>query len=65
MEGGKEGEEGERGERGRGGGGGFFFQAEDGIRNLTVTEVQTCALTISKRIRYINHYKIEDKANYS
>src|SRR2546430_2065766 len=25
----------------------FFFQAEDGIRDLTVTGVQTCALTIS------------------
>src|SRR6266478_3186118 len=25
----------------------FFFQAEDGIRDLTVTEVQTCALPIS------------------
>src|SRR2546430_6497806 len=27
----------------------FFFQAEDGIRDLTVTGVQTCALPISKR----------------
>src|SRR2546430_7942225 len=26
---------------------GFFFQAEDGIRHLTVTGVQTCALPIS------------------
>src|SRR5205085_6649492 len=25
----------------------FFFQAEDGIRGLTVTGVQTCALPIS------------------
>src|SRR5205085_5685117 len=25
---------------------GFFFQAEDGIRGLTVTGVQTCALPI-------------------
>src|SRR2546430_12808392 len=25
----------------------FFFQAEDGIRDLTVTGVQTCALTYS------------------
>src|SRR2546421_8470845 len=25
----------------------FFFQAEDGIRDLIVTGVQTCALTIS------------------
>src|SRR6266478_652993 len=27
----------------------FFFQAEDGIRDLTVTGVQTCALPISRR----------------
>src|SRR5688572_25162967 len=35
----------------------FFFQAEDGIRDLTVTGVQTCALPIScqmsKRARYL------------
>src|SRR2546427_3730280 len=29
----------------------FFFQAEDGIRDLTVTGVQTCALPISCRAR--------------
>src|SRR2546430_5958564 len=29
----------------------FFFQAEDGIRDLTVTGVQTCALPISFRSR--------------
>src|SRR5438270_13793708 len=29
----------------------FFFQAEDGIRDLTVTGVQTCALPISLRFR--------------
>src|SRR2546427_383187 len=29
----------------------FFFQAEDGIRDLTVTGVQTCALPISPEIR--------------
>src|SRR5256886_3677989 len=28
----------------------FFFQAEDGIRDLTVTGVQTCALPILKVI---------------
>src|SRR5688572_31306014 len=28
----------------------FFFQAEDGIRDLTVTGVQTCALPISTAI---------------
>src|SRR5204862_1184059 len=27
----------------------FFFQAEDGIRDLYVTGVQTCALPISER----------------
>src|SRR2546430_12249072 len=27
----------------------FYFQAEDGIRDLTVTGVQTCALPIFKR----------------
>src|SRR2546421_8028493 len=32
---------------------GFFFQAEDGIRDLIVTGVQTCALPISaKCLRY-------------
>src|SRR2546430_7657606 len=30
---------------------GFFYQAEDGIRDLTVTGVQTCALPISRRLR--------------
>src|SRR5688572_3277903 len=29
----------------------FFFQAEDGIRDLTVTGVQTCALPISDPVR--------------
>src|SRR5256886_3628492 len=29
----------------------FFFQAEDGIRDLTVTGVQTCALPISRLSR--------------
>src|SRR2546430_16989363 len=29
----------------------FFFQAEDGIRDLTVTGVQTCALPISRTAR--------------
>ena len=27
----------------------FFFQAEDGIRDIGVTGVQTCALPISAR----------------
>src|SRR2546430_11191631 len=29
----------------------FFFQAEDGIRDLTVTGVQTCALPICREER--------------
>src|SRR5262249_59239479 len=29
----------------------FFFQAEDGIRDWSVTGVQTCALPISRRSR--------------
>src|SRR5476651_2768016 len=29
----------------------FFFQAEDGIRDIGVTGVQTCALPISHRAR--------------
>src|SRR3712207_8605704 len=29
----------------------FFFQAEDGIRDIGVTGVQTCALPISRMIR--------------
>src|SRR2546430_5593983 len=43
----------------------FFFQAEDGIRDLTVTGVQTCALPICARtarsragIASWNHAKI-------
>src|SRR5690349_22517006 len=31
----------------------FFFQAEDGIRDLYVTGVQTCALPILKRLLVI------------
>src|SRR5688572_32702653 len=37
----------------------FFFQAEDGIRDLTVTGVQTCALPISRHTRkLLDHYGI-------
>src|SRR5438270_8670745 len=32
----------------------FFFQAEDGIRDLTVTGVQTCALPISQGNSVLN-----------
>ena len=31
----------------------FFFQAEDGIRDIGVTGVQTCALPISNRWLFI------------
>src|SRR2546430_9215499 len=33
----------------------FFFQAEDGIRDLTVTGVQTCALPISAQVDTMAH----------
>src|SRR2546430_5768601 len=32
----------------------FFFQAEDGIRDLTVTGVQTCALPIYRGAPYVD-----------
>src|SRR5688572_31008941 len=35
----------------------FFFQAEDGIRDLTVTGVQTCALPISPFRR--QHHRLQ------
>ena len=31
----------------------FFFQAEDGIRDVLVTGVQTCALPVSEEIEAI------------
>ena len=46
--GGGGGEGGGEGGGGEEGGGGFFFQAEDGIRDSPVTGVQTCALPISR-----------------
>src|SRR2546427_11770439 len=36
----------------------FFFQAEDGIRDLTVTGVQTCALPISKALDAVDVQKL-------
>src|SRR2546430_2815448 len=36
----------------------FFFQAEDGIRDLTVTGVQTCALPISVERTAANRIQI-------
>src|SRR2546430_14024185 len=42
----------------------FFFQAEDGIRDLTVTGVQTCALPISSDIEeFIEKLKEAAEAN--
>src|SRR6266542_151664 len=42
----------------------FFFQAEDGIRDATVTGVQTCALPISARVAVPLVFKCSfDKAN--
>src|SRR5205809_6424279 len=39
---------------------GFFFQAEDGIRDVAVTGVQTCALPISKtRIENLSIEQVE------
>src|SRR2546430_7213421 len=40
----------------------FFFQAEDGIRDLTVTGVQTCALPISTIARFYSSQFITDLA---
>src|SRR2546421_3998456 len=37
----------------------FFFQAEDGIRDLIVTGVQTCALPISERLDYIKSLGVD------
>src|SRR2546427_3268365 len=37
----------------------FFFQAEDGIRDLTVTGVQTCALPISPGLARMNYLQPE------
>src|SRR2546430_10513661 len=45
----------------------FFFQAEDGIRDLTVTGVQTCALPIYARQRFsvlIERGRIADHENF-
>src|SRR2546427_8035224 len=37
----------------------FFFQAEDGIRDLTVTGVQTCALPILKQDPSTRHIPVQ------
>src|SRR3989475_5176173 len=38
----------------------FFFKAEDGIRDLTVTVVQTCALPIWYRVHRLSRRQIHD-----
>src|SRR3990167_3834850 len=40
-----------------------FFQAEDGIRDLTVTGVQTCALPISANGVVLGQEKTAEKSN--
>src|SRR5215213_6333913 len=42
----------------------FFFQAEDGIRDWSVTGVQTCALPICKT-RYANWQEVREYCTYS
>src|SRR2546427_7068627 len=44
----------------------FFFQAEDGIRDLTVTGVQTCALPIGVKLtpRHYAYLKISEGCNH-
>src|SRR2546427_8420904 len=42
----------------------FFFQAEDGIRDLTVTGVQTCALPISRVKRLDTPPKVDGSAEF-
>src|SRR5256886_6169382 len=41
----------------------FFFQAEDGIRDLTVTGVQTCALPILLLAWYLAPHSARSRAN--
>ena len=36
----------------------FFFQAEDGIRDIGVTGVQTCALPISHKLEMANNIRV-------
>src|SRR5437764_10599893 len=40
----------------------FFFQAEDGIRDTSVTGVQTCALPISRSMRHGLHWLARESA---
>src|SRR2546429_5297108 len=40
----------------------FFFQAEDGIRDVAVTGVQTCALPISRKYFYDQAFHAAERA---
>src|SRR2546429_7753640 len=42
----------------------FFFQAEDGIRDVAVTGVQTCALPISNHETYIDPFFLASAVPY-
>src|SRR5256886_11809760 len=44
----------------------FFFQAEDGIRDLTVTGVQTCALPICEDdgSLFCDYFNVTDEGNF-
>src|SRR5256884_5785403 len=43
----------------------FFFQAEDGIRDVAVTGVQTCALPISLRQEQLSREDLRELAHVS
>src|SRR2546427_5854158 len=43
----------------------FFFQAEDGIRDLTVTGVQTCALPICNKMAPFNNAAVRQAFAYA
>src|SRR3712207_8502033 len=42
----------------------FFFQAEDGIRDIGVTGVQTCALPISPKLNEFHQHFNSGKGEY-
>src|SRR2546429_983326 len=42
----------------------FFFQAEDGIRDVAVTGVQTCALPIFRLIALFDRFRNGDAPSY-
>src|SRR3989449_2823491 len=41
----------------------FFFQAEDGIRDVAVTGVQTCALPILGELDHVEHAEEQREAD--